>query len=67
MKIMNDRDIFDSIIKDSLLSSLRTIIKINLQNTEEGEEYKDKLNSEQTLAYLFKSRKKLVYSKDSMG
>lgn len=67
MKIMGDRDIFDSILKDSLLAALRTIIKINLENTEDGLQFKEKLNAEQTLAYLFKSRQKLVYSKDNMG
>ena len=66
MKQMNDRGIFDSIMKDSLLSALRTVIKNNIEQ-KENQELMNKLTSEETLAYLFKSKQKLVYSKDKLG
>lgn len=67
IKIMNEPAIFDSILKDSLLTALRTIIKINIDDFEESKKIREKLNQEQTLAFLFKSRQKLVYSKDKLG
>ena len=67
IKIMNEPAIFDSILKDSLLTALRTIIKINIDDFEESKKIREKLNQEQTLAFLFKCRQKLVYSKDKLG
>lgn len=67
MQQMNDKHVFDSIMKDSLLAALRIVIKVNVHEKENNQDLMSKLAAEETLAYLFKSKQKLVYSKDRLG
>ena len=52
---MNDKNIFEQIIKDSLLAALRIVIKVNIEQ-KDNQSIMNKLAAEETLAYLFKSK-----------